>query len=71
MRIKKLQEGGAVPFGIYTPTPMSTPIDTTAAQKAAVSSGGVEGPETTKGIAKDILKAVTENGIPSESSSIR
>lgn len=57
--INKLQEGGAMPFMVYTPNPAST-------QAQQQSQSGAESKKDSAGMSKDIMKMIADNGIPSD-----
>lgn len=58
--INKLQEGGGMPFMVYTPNPASTPQDIS-------TTPTTESPDKKDtGLSKDILKMVADNGIPAD-----
>lgn len=56
--LKKFQEGGNMPFMVYSPTPTIQP------EEKKTSYAGTDKKDS--GFAKDILKMVSENGIPSD-----
>lgn len=64
MKIKKLQGGGVAPFMTYTPN-VGVP-DASTQQAASTSTAGSTKQEDTGLLNKEMIKLITENGIPSD-----
>lgn len=57
--IKKLQEGGSMPFMVYTPIQTGQP-------EPAKGSGNTTSDKKESGLSKDIFNKISENGLPSD-----